>query len=97
MLENLKYDLFLSQSSKEERAVGDIAEGLRTDELRVWEIEAGLEHSLVMVSCMSANASGSDWSFLHVIWSVADQEHEGAKLLEGYWPTAANYTHKNWD
>ena len=55
-----------------------IAERLKDDGLRVWfdewsikagdniphRIEEGLEHSRVLVLCMSANAFGSDWAQL---------------------------------
>src|SRR6266540_7043902 len=55
-----------------------VAERLRADGLRVWldvweirpgdsipaKIEEGLEHSRVLVLCMSANAFGSDWAQL---------------------------------
>src|SRR5437016_4564649 len=58
--------------------VREVAERLRRDGLRVWfdewvlrpglniphEIEEGLEHSRVLVLCMSANAFGSDWAQL---------------------------------
>jgi hypothetical protein len=72
------YDAFLSHSSKDKGVVRAIAERLRTDKLRVWfdeweikpgdhiqaKIEEGLEHSRVLVLCMSANAFGSDWTTL---------------------------------
>ncbi len=55
-----------------------MAEQLRTDWLSVWfdeweikdgdnipaKIEEGLEHSRMLVLCMSANAFGSDWAKL---------------------------------
>ena len=55
-----------------------VAERLRADGLRVWfdeweiragdhiqvKIEEGLEHSRVLVLCMSAQAFGSDWAQL---------------------------------
>jgi len=58
--------------------VRPLAERLRADGLRVWfdewvlkpgdsipaKIEEGLEHSRVLVLCMSANAFGSDWAQL---------------------------------
>src|SRR5438046_1598864 len=58
--------------------VREVAERLRRDGLRVWfdewvlrpglniphEIEEGLEHSRVLVLCMSAQAFGSDWAQL---------------------------------
>jgi hypothetical protein len=72
------YDVFLSHSSKDKAVVGDVAERLRKNGLRVWfdewvlkpgdsipaKIEEGLEHSRVLVLCMSANAFGSDWAQL---------------------------------
>lgn len=78
MSDDFKYDVFLSHSAKDKAVVRDIAEGLRNDGLRVWlddweirpgdsipeKIEEGLEHSRVLVLCMSANAFGSDWAQL---------------------------------
>jgi hypothetical protein len=72
------YDVFLSHSAKDKPIVRPLAERLRGDGLRVWfdeweikpgdsipaKIEEGLEHSRVLVLCMSANAFGSDWSQL---------------------------------
>ncbi|MCP5522919.1 MAG: toll/interleukin-1 receptor domain-containing protein [Verrucomicrobiales bacterium] len=71
-------DVFLSQSAKDKQAVRPLAERLRKDGLKVWfdeweikpgdsipaKIEEGLEHSRVLVLCMSANAFGSDWAQL---------------------------------
>jgi small GTP-binding protein len=72
------FDVFLSHSSKDKDAVRVIAERLKGDGLRVWldewelkpgdhipaKIEEGLEHSRVLVLCMSANAFSSDWATL---------------------------------
>jgi hypothetical protein len=72
------YDVFLSHSSKDKSIVREIAERLRQDGLKVWfdeweikpgdsipaRIEEGLEHSRIMVLCMSVNAFGSDWAQL---------------------------------
>ena len=73
-----QYDVFLSHSTKDKAVVRDVAERLRKDGLKVWfdewvlkpgdsipaKIEEGLERSLVLVLCMSANAFGSDWAQL---------------------------------
>jgi hypothetical protein len=78
MADDFSYDVFLSHSSKDKAVVRDIAERLRADGLRVWfddwelrpgdsipaKIEEGLEHSRVLVLCMSAQAFGSDWAQL---------------------------------
>lgn len=78
MADDFKYDVFLSHSSKDREVVYPVAEGLRADGLRVWfgeweirigdnisaKIEEGLEHSRVLVLCMSANAFGSEWAEL---------------------------------
>ncbi len=78
MPEDFKYDVFLSHSTKDKPVVRPLAERLRKDGLRVWfdewaikpgdsipaKIEEGLEHSRVLVLCMSANAFGSDWAQL---------------------------------
>jgi hypothetical protein len=74
MPDEFPYDVFLSHSAKDKAAVRAVAERLRKDGLRVWfdewvlkvgdsipaKIEEGLEHSRVLVLCMSANAFGSD-------------------------------------
>jgi hypothetical protein len=76
--ELLTHDVFLSHSSKDKAVVRPLAERLRLDGLKVWfdeweikpgdsipaKVEAGLEHSRVLVLCMSANAFGSDWAQL---------------------------------
>jgi hypothetical protein len=70
--------VFLSHSSKDNAVVREIAERLRADGLRVWfydwelrpgdsipaKSEEGLEHSRVLVLCISAHAFGSDWAQL---------------------------------
>jgi hypothetical protein len=70
-----RYDVFLSNSSADKPVVRELAEQLRAAGLRVWfdewliqtgdlisaKIEEGLEHSAVLLLCMSANAFGSDW------------------------------------
>ena len=72
------HDVFLSHSAKDKSVVRPLAERLRQDGLKVWfdewvlkpghsipmKIEDGLEHSRVLVLCMSANAFGSDWAQL---------------------------------
>ena len=71
-------DAFLSYSAKDQAVVRPLAERLRQDGLKVWfdewvlkpgdsipaKIEDGLEHSRVLVLCMSANAFGSNWAQL---------------------------------
>ena len=73
-----QYDVFLSHSTRDKAAVRPLAERLRADGLKVWfdewvlkpgdsipaKIEEGLEHSRVLVLCVSANAFGSDWAQL---------------------------------
>jgi hypothetical protein len=73
-----QYDVFLSHSAKDKAGVRPLAERLRQDGLKVWfdewvlkpgdsipaKIEEGLEHSRVLVLCMSAHAFGSDWAQL---------------------------------
>ena len=73
-----QYDVFLSHSAKDKAVVRPLAERLRKDGLKVWfdewvlkpgdsipaKIEEGLEHSRVLVLCMSAHAFGSDWAQL---------------------------------
>lgn len=78
MADNFSYDVFLSHSSKDKAVVRAVAERLKKDGLGVWfdewaikpgdniphTIEEGLEHSRVLVLCMSANAFSSDWAEL---------------------------------
>jgi hypothetical protein len=68
----------LSHSSKDKTVVRELAARLKNDGLKVWfdewvirpgdnipaKIEEGLEHSRVLMLCMSANAFGSDWAQL---------------------------------
>ena len=75
---DFKYDVFLSHSNKDKDVVRDVANRLKSDGVRVWldewlvkpgdsipaKIEDGLEHSRVLVLCMSAHAFGSDWAQL---------------------------------
>lgn len=78
MAEDFQFAVFLSHSSKDKTVVRAVAERLREAGLRLWfdewvlkagdsipaKIEEGLEHSRVLVLCMSANAFGSDWAQL---------------------------------
>ncbi len=78
MPDDFHFDVFLSPSSKNKPVVRYIAERLKKDGVKVWfdeweikpgdsipaKIEEGLEHSRVLVLCMSANAFGSDWAQL---------------------------------
>ena len=78
MSDPFPFDVFLSHSSKDKAVVRAVAERLQKDGLEVWfdewelkpgdsipaKIEEGLEHSRVLVLCMSANAFGSDWAQL---------------------------------
>lgn len=72
------FDVFLSHSSEDKAVVRRLAERLKADGIRVWfdewqlrpgdsipaAIENGLEHSRVLVLCMSEHAFGSDWTQL---------------------------------
>ena len=74
MADVFPYDVFLSHSSQDKAVIRPLAERLRADGLRIWlddweirpgdsipsKIEHGLEHSRVLVLCMSAQAFGSD-------------------------------------
>jgi GTPase SAR1 family protein len=76
--EKFLFDVFLSHSSKDKDIVRDIAERLRADGLKVWfaewilkphdnaaaKTDEGLEHSRVLVLCLSKNALGSEWAQL---------------------------------
>jgi len=75
MADEFKYDVFLSHSAKDKAIVRDVAKRLKRDGVKVWfdeweikpgdsipaKIEEGLEHSRVLVLCMSAAALTSDW------------------------------------
>lgn len=75
---DFQYDLLLSHSAKDKAVVRPLAGRLRQDGLKVWfdewvlkpgdsipaKIEDGLEHSRVLVLCLSAQAFGSDWAQL---------------------------------
>src|SRR5829696_4671271 len=78
MPQDSQFDVFISHSWKDKAIVRPLAERLRNDGLRVWfdewelkpgdniprKIEEGLEHSRVLLLCMSAHAFGSDWAHL---------------------------------
>jgi hypothetical protein len=78
MTNEFQFDVFLSHSAKDKAVVRELAARLKQDGVHVWldeeqikpgdsipaKIEAGLEHSRVLVLCMSANAFGSDWAQL---------------------------------
>ncbi len=78
MPDEFQFDAFLSHSAKDKAVVRPLAERLRADGVKVWfdewvlkpgdsipaKIEEGLEHSRLLVLCMSANAFGSDWAQL---------------------------------
>jgi len=78
MADQFQFDVFLSHSAEDKAVVRDVAARLQRDGVRVWldeeqikpgdsipaKIEEGLEHSRVLVLCMSANAFGSDWAQL---------------------------------
>ena len=78
MANEFQFDVFLSHSSKDIAVMREVAALLKKDGVRVWldedqinpgdsipaKIEEGLEHSRVLVLCMSANAFGSDWAQL---------------------------------
>ena len=73
---DFKFDVFLSRSAKDNAVAHLFAERSRADGVRVWfdewalkpgdsipaKIEEGLEHSRVLVLCMSAYALGLDWA-----------------------------------
>ncbi|MEY4352428.1 MAG: hypothetical protein RLZZ609_669 [Cyanobacteriota bacterium] len=73
-----RYDVFLSHGSADKPVVRELAERLRAAGLRVWldewtiqpgvritlAIGEGLEHSAVLLFCMSAHSFGSDWATL---------------------------------
>ena len=76
MPDNFKYDVFLSHSSKDKPIVRELANRLNKDKLRVWFEESdslspgeragvreeALDHSRVLVLCMSAHVFGSGWA-----------------------------------
>jgi hypothetical protein len=97
MNEQFTFDVFLSHSSKDKPVVTAVAERLRQDGLKVWfdewvlkpgdsipaKIEEGLEHSRVLVLCMSANAFGAVWAQLrltHSQQSTLNPQTTGAPL-----------------
>ena len=74
-MNEFKFDVFLSHSVKDKDTARDIANRLKSDGVRVWfddweikpgdsipsKIEDGLQHSRVLVLCMSAAALAADW------------------------------------
>jgi hypothetical protein len=78
MADEFQFDVFLSHTAQDKTVVRELAARLQRDGVCVWldeeqikpgdsipaKIEDGLEHSRVLVLCMSANAFGSDWAQL---------------------------------
>ena len=78
MANEFQFDVFLSHSAKDKAVLRELAARLQQDGVRAWldeeQIKPGdsipakigdrLEHSRVLVLCMSANAFGSDWAQL---------------------------------
>ncbi len=78
MVGELNCDALLCPDSQDKPVLRPLAERLRPDGLKAWfdewvlkpgdsipaKIEEGLEHSPVLVLCMSAHAFGSDWAQL---------------------------------
>ncbi len=78
MRNNFRYDVFLSYSNQDKNVVRNIAQRLKAEGIRVWfdewkirpgdsilaKIEDGLEHSNILVLCMSVAAFESDWAKL---------------------------------
>ncbi len=115
--ETFTCDFFLSHSAKDKAVVRPLAERLRQDGVRVWfdewvlkpggsipaKIEEGLEHSRVLVLCLSANAFGSDWAQLEAgtfrFRDPLNQEHRFIPLrFDDALPIAsrAQSLHINW-
>ncbi|MGD0946967.1 MAG: toll/interleukin-1 receptor domain-containing protein [Candidatus Binatia bacterium] len=88
------HDVFLSHSAKDKAIVRAVAERLRADGLRVWlddweikpgasipaKIEDGLEHSRVLVLCISAHAPGSDWAQLACPAVASEQRRKAGRF-----------------
>ncbi len=78
MSQNLKYDIFLSYSSKDKPVVRALAKQLKTEGLRVWfdeweirpgdmigkSIEEGLDASRILALAISRHAFESEWATL---------------------------------
>src|ERR1019366_6485163 len=93
------HDVFLSHSAKDKAVVRAVAERLRKDGLRVWfdewvlklgdsipaKIEKGLEHSRVLVLCMSDSAFGSDWAHLAPVQKLIPV-FDGTEGVVSSWP-----------
>ncbi len=106
MIDQFKYDVFLSHSSNDKAVVRSLADRLRADGLKVWfdewavkpgdsipaKIEEGLEHSRVLVLCMSAQAFGSDWAQLQGAATRRSRPAEPGALLPS--PAARRRPHQ---
>jgi hypothetical protein len=74
--QDFQFDVFLSHCSKDKPVVRKLAARLKADGVKVWldaeqikpgdsipaKVDDGLEHSRLLVLCMSANAFASDWA-----------------------------------
>ena len=117
MSTDFQFDVFLSHSSQDKPVVRELAARLTKDGIRVWldeeqiklghsipaRIEEGLEHSRVLLLCMSANAFGSDWSQLEsYTFRFRDPLNKGRRFIPLRLDDApikgslAQFAHVNW-
>ncbi|HWB04842.1 MAG TPA: toll/interleukin-1 receptor domain-containing protein [Verrucomicrobiales bacterium] len=96
MSETFTHDVFLSHSAKDKAVVRPLAERLRKDGLKVWfdeweikpgdsipaKIEEGLEHSRVLVLCVSVSALGLNWTVLEAeAFRFCDLLNKGCRFI----------------
>ncbi len=90
------HDVFLSYNHKDKERVRRLAERLRKAELRVWfdewsvkpgeiislKVDEGLDHSRVLVLCLSPNALESNWVGLERSTAIhRDPSNEGRRFI----------------
>src|SRR5687768_14576905 len=96
MTNDFLFDVFLSHNHKDKPRVRRLAERLRDAGLRVWfdewsvkageiislKVDEGLEHSRVLLLCMSANALASNWVALERSTAIhRDPSNEGRRFI----------------
>lgn len=98
MPHSYKYDVFISYNRADIEVVERLAEKLRSDGLKVWfdqwviqsgddltsRINDGLDHSRVLIICISQNSSTSIWRRLEThtfMYRIHGQEKERVLIL----------------
>ena len=95
MSSEFQFDVFLNHSHEDRASVRSLAKRLRRDELHVWfdewgikpgdsisaKTEEGIEHSRVLMLCLSASGFGYGWEWWATRPVFSDQLNTGRRLI----------------